>query len=101
MWLAIIKDTKNFRSSKYNNKNIIYQNSIVITYSLPGTLNTLHKLWKNYYSDCKDKEIESESLSNLPKTTQLVGGKVRIWICMQNHVCSFYYTLLLLESRNQ
>lgn len=93
MRLVSIKDTKNLRICEHNNRYIIYQNSIAITYSLP---NLSQKLWISYIiseniiiPNCKDKEIESENLSDLLKTTRLVDDKVRNWICIQNP-CLFY-----------
>lgn len=33
-----------------------------------------------YYAHFTDEETEEQNLSNMPKITQLVGGKTRIWI---------------------
>lgn len=88
MRLANIKDIKNLRICMHNNRYIIYQNSVAITYSLP---NLNQELWIPYINSgniiilkCKNKDIESTSLSDLLKTTQLVRDKSRIWIWIQN-----------------
>lgn len=105
MRLASIKDTKKLRICEHNNRYIIHQNSITITYSLP---NLSQKLWIPYIifeniiiPNCTDKEIESENLSDLLKTTQLVGDKVRIWIWIQS-LCLFFllHPALVREQRS-